>query len=103
MEKIGKDQTTAAIGQLKARLSEYLRLVKAGRDVLVTERGRPIAWIVPVREGAANAGRIRDLVAAGLVREPRRRQQPGLWKRPRPEDPRGRSLEILLEDRSEGW
>ena len=34
---------TATVSKLKASLSEYLRQVKAGEEVLVTERGRPIA------------------------------------------------------------
>ena len=40
-----------AIGvkQLKARLSEYLRLVKAGETVLVTDRDQVVAEISPAR------------------------------------------------------
>lgn len=37
--------TTVAIRELKNRLSEYLRKVKAGERLVVTERGRPIAVI----------------------------------------------------------
>ena len=40
--------TTATVSKLKASLSEYLRRVKAGEEVLVSERGRPIAKLVPV-------------------------------------------------------
>ena len=38
---------TATVSKLKASLSEYLRQVKAGEEVLVTERGRPIAKLAP--------------------------------------------------------
>jgi len=38
---------TAAVSKLKAGLSEYLARVKAGEEVIVTERGKPIAKIVP--------------------------------------------------------
>jgi prevent-host-death family protein len=38
---------TATVSKLKASLSEYLRRVKAGEEVLVTERGRPIAKLSP--------------------------------------------------------
>ena len=38
---------TTTVTKLKASLSEYLRQVKAGEEVLVTERGRPIARIAP--------------------------------------------------------
>ncbi len=37
------------IKQLKARLSEYLRLVKSGETVLVTEREAVIAELRPAR------------------------------------------------------
>ena len=40
-------EATAGIRELKSRLSHYLRLVKAGRIVEITERGRTVARIVP--------------------------------------------------------
>ena len=33
--------------ELKARLSEYLARVTDGEDVVVTDRGRPVARLVP--------------------------------------------------------
>lgn len=42
MKKVG-------IRELKIHLSRYLQEVKKGKDVLVTERGRAIAQIMPVR------------------------------------------------------
>ena len=38
------------VKQLKARLSEYLRAVKAGEIVLVTDRGEVVAELRPPRE-----------------------------------------------------
>lgn len=37
------------IKQLKARLSEYLRLVKTGETILVTERDEVVAEVRPAR------------------------------------------------------
>ncbi|HEX6710877.1 MAG TPA: type II toxin-antitoxin system prevent-host-death family antitoxin [Rubrobacter sp.] len=34
---------SAGVAQLKARLSEYLARVKAGEEVLVTDRGQPVS------------------------------------------------------------
>ena len=34
----------------RARLNKFLRLVKSGETVLVTERGRPVAMLAPVAE-----------------------------------------------------
>lgn len=46
---------TVAVRELKNKLSEYLRKVKAGERVVVTERGKPVAVIStagkPVDEG----------------------------------------------------
>ena len=39
---------TASVSKLKATLSEFLALVKTGEEVIVTERGKPIAKIVPI-------------------------------------------------------
>jgi len=44
-----------AVRQLKNRLSEYLRLVQAGEEVVVTSRGRPIAQLVPMRPGVTES------------------------------------------------
>ena len=38
----------AGVAQLKAGLSRYLERVKAGHEVLVTDRGQPVAKIVRV-------------------------------------------------------
>lgn len=40
--------TTVKIAELKARLSEYLHLVRRGREVTVLDRTVPVARIVPV-------------------------------------------------------
>jgi prevent-host-death family protein len=39
------------IAQLKDHLSEHLRAVEAGEEVVVTDRNRPIARIVPATAG----------------------------------------------------
>ena len=38
------------IAELKARLSEYLRAVRAGETIAVLDRETPVAQIVPFRE-----------------------------------------------------
>ncbi|MBA2563841.1 MAG: type II toxin-antitoxin system Phd/YefM family antitoxin [Gemmatimonadetes bacterium] len=52
------------IKQLKARLSEYIRLVKGGDTILVTERDRVVAEIRPARRQAAVHPEIEDLLDA---------------------------------------
>ncbi len=38
----------AKVSELKASLSKYLARVKAGEEVIVTERGKPVAKLVPI-------------------------------------------------------
>ena len=38
-----------AVRDLKNRLSEYLRRVQSGEEVVITSRGRPIAQLGPLR------------------------------------------------------
>lgn len=95
--------TTTGIAELKAHLSEYLAKVKAGEEVLITERGSPIARICPLpRETAFDQG-VAELERAGLVRRPARSLGVDFLDLPRPEDPQGTVLAALLSEREEGW
>jgi len=84
------------IATLKASLSEFLAGVKAGEEVVVTDRGRPVARIVPYASGGAE---LDDLVRRGQVRPSRGPLPPGFWTRPGPDDPEGLLLRALLEER----
>ena len=46
---------TTGVRELKNRLSEYLRHVRAGESVLVTDRGEVVAELVPPGHGATDA------------------------------------------------
>ncbi len=52
------------IKQLKARLSEYVRLAKAGETVLVTERDEVVAELRPARRQVPAAGALEDVLEA---------------------------------------
>ena len=52
------------IKQLKARLSEYIRLAKAGETVLVTERDEVVAEIRPSQRQIPIADRLEELLDA---------------------------------------
>lgn len=61
---------TVGVRELKNRLSEYLRWVKAGEDVLVTERGEVIAELhgpTPRSARPTRAG-LEELARQGLAR-----------------------------------
>jgi prevent-host-death family protein len=59
------------IRELRADLSRYLKRVREGEDVVVTDRGVPVARIVPMN----GQRKIDRLIAAGLV-EPAPRKVP---------------------------
>ncbi len=62
------------IRELKAHLSKYLRKVKEGHTILITERGKPIGRIIPEREQIEE--RLARMVAAGLANWSGKKLQP---------------------------
>ncbi len=58
-------QLTVGIRDLKARLSEYLRQVKEGETVIITEHGRPIGRIIP--EPESMDARVQRLTEIGEI------------------------------------
>lgn len=86
---------SVGIRELKNKLSAYLRKVKAGERVAVTDRGEAVAFIVPAAESPELDGLVR------LVRE-----NQASWNGGKPSGPatpvhiKGRAVsEIVLEDR----
>jgi prevent-host-death family protein len=95
--------TTTSISELKARLSAYLDVVRGGDEVLVTDRGRIIARLTPVRGDASEDSRRDALVRDGRVRPASAPLPKNFWHEPHPSDTDGRSLTALLDDRAAGW
>ena len=58
-------EMSVGIRELKARLSAYMRQVKAGSTLTVTERGKPIGRIVPL--SPSPEARVAELAQAGMV------------------------------------
>jgi prevent-host-death family protein len=58
-------QTEVGIRELKTQLSAYLRQVKAGGTVVITDRGKPIGRIVPLTEPIKT--QLDSLQQAGLI------------------------------------
>ncbi len=61
--------TKVKIGDLKARLSAHLKVVRNGGQVLVYDRDQPIARIVPYRADDY-AEEMQDLIALGVITPP---------------------------------
>jgi prevent-host-death family protein len=92
---------TVGLKILKNKLSEYVRLAAAGETVIVTDRGRTVAEIVPPRP-RAESWRERG-IREGWVRPAVRGPD---WP-PKPTPIEGYTLEQLLadldEDRKDPW
>ena len=91
--------STVGVKELKNRLTQYLRRTKQGEEVVVTERGRPIAVIQPIqgaRPPESLEARLAVLAVRGVVTLPAGRPQ-GRMRRVRV---KGRPLSrTILEER----
>ena len=67
---------TVNIGELRNQLSAYLRYVRSGEEVVVRDRGIPVARILPLH-GASGSDEEARLVASGAMKLP---QQEIDWK-----------------------
>jgi prevent-host-death family protein len=92
--------TTASISEAKAKLSALLERVKAGEEVTITDRGTPVARIVPVPATDVNWDeRLERLARAGVIRRPKRKLDvEAFLARPLVKS-RESVLEALLEER----
>jgi prevent-host-death family protein len=61
-----------AVHEAKAKLSEILRRVKQGRSVVISERGRPIARVVPIDRSGDVEARLGEMERDGEILAARR-------------------------------
>ena len=64
---VATSRSQVGIRELKNGLSRYIELVQTGEEVIVTDRGRPVARLSALD---ASHDLLGDLVAAGVVRPP---------------------------------
>jgi prevent-host-death family protein len=88
-------ERTVGVRQLKDRLSQYLRDVRRGETIVITDRGRPIGRIVPA--GQSLEERLHAMQEAGLVHWNGNRLEP---TKPVAKVKKGYSVaDLLIEDR----
>jgi prevent-host-death family protein len=95
----------AAVSTVKATFSACLAKVKAGEELVVMERGKPVAKLIPVPKettGDVTTAQLRELARAGLVRVGVGKLPAGFWRMARPQDKKRRALGALLKERMEG-
>jgi prevent-host-death family protein len=57
--------------EINQHFSHYIKVVKAGEEVIITERGKPVAILKPVAPTTDLDVKIRRLEADGLLTPPR--------------------------------
>jgi prevent-host-death family protein len=61
-------QKTIGIRELKEQLSGHIREVKNGATLVITERGKPVARLLPVLPAEVSIEeKLRQLVKAGII------------------------------------
>ena len=76
---------TTTVAELKRSISACLRQVKAGEELLITEHGRPVARLLPVKDLASLPESLLDMEKRGLLKRPENpcRQISGICHVPR--------------------
>ena len=94
---------TATITEAKNGLSALIDRVRAGKSVLILDRGTPVARLEPVASGPDPAGRLRRLERAGIVRAGKAPPPLDLIRTPAPRVPEGASaVRAVLDERRSG-
>ncbi len=95
-------KASASVAQLKARLSEYLRQVKRGTEIVITERGTPIARLTGLEPAERRATRRYRLARVGIIRPGKGRLRKALLTPPSGDPAVGADvLAALLAEREE--
>ena len=93
--------TKVGVARLKAQLSRYLEVAKRGQEVVITERGRPVAKLVALGGRDHADSRLERLIRAGVVISGTGRLRASLRKLPRGPRVGDGVLKALLEEREE--
>jgi prevent-host-death family protein len=75
---------TVNIAELKNRLSVYLNEVKEGKEILVRDRNRPVARIVPLARSKDEDEELLALAAQGKLRLGQGHVEESFWEMPAP-------------------
>jgi prevent-host-death family protein len=92
---------TVNIGDLKAQLSAHIQLVRNGEEVLVCDRNRPVARIVPC-DMEDRSEQERRLVSRGVLAPALKRRSPKVeWPQP-PGNISKEAMERMWREEREG-
>ena len=90
---------TVGSSELKNRLGRYLGLVGRGKTIIVTDRGKPVARLVPPEPEPETTHRVEDLLKR-LEAEGHLRRGTRPFRRFKPIRVKGKPMsQMILEDR----
>lgn len=89
------------IKEIRDNFTQYLKRVKQGEEIIVTERGKPVALLKPIPEGKGVLEKLESAAMKGLIRLPQKKGNIPIHKKIKLS---GKSLtEVILEDRETEW
>jgi len=93
---------TVNVADLKNNLRAHLERVRAGEELLVKDRNRPLARLVPFVSGEDLDAEEVELAASGLIRLPTWKLPDTFWKMPAPRVSFEDSVSSVVSERDEG-
>jgi prevent-host-death family protein len=92
---------TVNIAELKSNLSAFLEMVRNGEELIVKDRNRPIARLMPLHTGEDLNAEEEILVGAGLMRLPLEPKSEEFFDLPAPDVSIETIRQIIRDERDE--
>ncbi len=89
------------VAQLKDGLSAYLKLARAGEEILIRDRQTPIARLMPLAAETAVDDEMKALAASGKLRLPTKPLDASVFPKKAPRVSTKIIVEALRQDRDE--
>jgi prevent-host-death family protein len=91
-----------SISNLKARLSLFLDNIKNGEEVIITDRGKIFAKIIPIDSGDPHIStHLREMERVRLAHIGRGNLPDNFWTIPRPKVTGNKGVEAVLAERED--
>ena len=93
---------TTNIAELKNNLSSFLADVKLGQEILISDRNKPFAKIIPLHNSSDFSAEELALAAAGILRLPEESEvSESFLKEKRPDLKAETAIQAVLDERDE--
>ncbi len=93
---------TTTISNFRTFISAYLRQIKDGEELLITEYGRPVARVLPANSDASAPEYLLEIEKRGQLRRALTSLPDNFWDLPRPMDPGARVRLAVAQEQQAG-